>query len=63
MKSFELSFPGLHLTECGGEPGGRVREGDSFCFDGGELIQAGGECAVVIVNQVSGVVRWWGGAK
>ena len=31
-------------------------ERDSFCFGGGKLIQAGGECTVVVVDQVSGVI-------
>lgn len=60
MESLKLSFMGLHLPESGGEPGGRVCERDVFCFCGGKLIQAGGECVVVVVDQISGVIRRWG---
>lgn len=37
-----------------GIPGGGVGVGDSFGYCRGELVETGGECAVVAVDQVSG---------
>ena len=54
--AFQLAALCFKLTELVCVPGGRVGVGNGFGCDGGKLIEAGGECIVVVVNQVS----WWG---
>ena len=51
---FELPAFGFELTEVISVPGGGVGVGDRFSFDGGKLIETGGECAVVAGYQFGG---------
>ena len=53
-ESFQLAFTGFHEAEFGGVPWGSVGEGDGSGFEGGKLVEAGGQCAVVDVDQVHG---------
>ena len=60
-KSFELGALGFELTELSSVPGGGVSEGDKFGSGWGDVINTGGECSIVVVDQVSGGGVWDGG--
>ena len=53
-ETFQLPALSFELAEVVSVPGGGVVVGDGLGFDGGELVEAGGQCVVVVVNQVCG---------
>ena len=53
-KAFQLTAAHFEVAKLVSVPGGGVGEGDEFGFFGGDEVETGGECIIVVIDQGSG---------